>query len=76
MKDGVVDLDNLAYEQLDEYIEVEEYVESWIEQIMDGNPGWCTGNLKMRTLNGLWQESWAKEDEARAEVAKAKRENA
>ncbi len=76
MKDGVVDFKTLVDEQLDEYLDVEEYVLRWIKQIMDGNPGWNIGEIKIRTLNGLWQEIWAKEDEARAELAKAKRANA
>jgi hypothetical protein len=76
MKDGVVDLDNLMYEQLDEYIDVEEYVLKWIKQIKDGNPGWNIGEIKIRTLIGLWQEISAKEKEARAELAKAKKANA
>ncbi len=76
MKDGLVDLENLVIEQLDEYIEVEEYVLGWVKQIADGNPGWYTGNPKIRTLNGLWREICAKEDEVRAEFAKYKRANA
>jgi hypothetical protein len=37
-KDGVVDEDTLLDEQMDEYVEVDEYVHEWITQIVDGNP--------------------------------------
>jgi hypothetical protein len=55
-KDGVVDEDTLSDEQNNEYVQVEEYVREWIKQIVDDNPDFPIGEIKIRTLNGLWQE--------------------